>query len=208
MEKVDPSLQTYERVPDYNIKHRPDFLPRRYLSIQEKVNSSKEYEIYYINKLIKEGWYKLESNELILDEKLKGRHFKYRLNGNSLSSAKEGTFRSGGMIIGKNKDQSNEYILYKAYNGCIFPLQISDIQEIYIKDPNVKIEGNKKEKVIKNTVYFKEPTLETKFPVYLVSPATGNNIVVYYAKDNYHKDRFMMTKKYEYAFRTRDWGFE
>ena len=183
-------------------------MPRRYLSIQEKVNSSKEYEIYYINKLIKEGWYKLESNELILDEKLKGRHFKYRLNGNSLSNAKEGTFRSGGMLIGKNKEQSNEYILYKAYNGCIFPLQISDIQEIYVKDPNIRIEGNKKEKVIKNTVYFKEPTTDTKFPVYLVSPATGNNIVVYYAKDNYHKDRFALSKKYEYAFRTRDWGFE
>lgn len=207
MNKGDPSLQLYERVPDFNVKHRSDFIPRRYVSIQEKVNGSKEYEMYYINKLINEGWYKLEKNELILDEKLRGRHFKYRLNGSGLSDAQAGTFRSGGMIIGKNKENNNEYILYKAYNGCIFPLQISDIQEIYIKDPNVKIEGNKREKVVKNTVYFKEPGPPTKFPVYLESPLTGSDIVVYYATDNFKKDRFMMSKKYEYAYRTKDWGF-
>ena len=38
MNKADESLQLYERVPDFNVKHRPDFIPRRYVSIQEKVN--------------------------------------------------------------------------------------------------------------------------------------------------------------------------
>jgi len=208
MEKINSSLQMYERVPDFNVKHRPDFMPRRYLSIQERVNTSPEFETYYINKLISEGWYKLESNSLILDEKLKGRHFKYRLNGTGMSNAKEGTFRSGGMIIGRNAEQRSEHVLYKAYNGCIFPLQISDIQEIYIKDPNSKIEGNRREKVIKNTVYFKEPSEPTKYPVYLKSHLTGEDIVVHYARDAYKKDRFMMSKKFEYAYKTNDWGFE
>lgn len=208
MDKINEGLQLYERVPDFNVKHRPDFIPRRYVSIQEKVNSSKEYESFYINKLINEGWYKLESNNMLLDENLKGRHFKYRLNGTGLSDVGPGTFRSGGMIIGKGKEQNDMYILYKAYNGCMFPLQISDIQEVYIKDPNIRIEGNKKEKRIKNTVYFKEPKGESRYPVYLKSHLTGKDIVVYYARDSYKKDRFMMSKKYEYAYNTGDWGFE
>ena len=98
--------------------------------------------------------------------------------------------------------------MYKAYNGCLFPLQMNDVEEIYVKDPNVKIEGNKKERVIKTTVFFKEPEHETKFPVFLQSRLTGNNIVVHYAKDNYKKERFIASKKYQYAFKTGDWGFE
>ena len=204
MEKADPSLQMYPRIPDYNTRHRPDFNPRRYISIQDRVNSDRDFEIYYINKLITEGWFKLEDNRMILDERMKGRHFKYRLNGKSISKADKGTFRSGGIIIGKNKDDVN-YVIYKAYNGCIFPLQLDVVQEIYVKNPNEKIEGSKKERVIKETVYFNDPGPPTSFPVYLNSPLTGEDVIVYYAKDNYKKDRFMMTKKFEYAFKTGDW---
>ena len=112
-----------------------------------------------------------------------------------------------GIIIGK-KEEADDYVMYKAYNGCLFPLQMNDVEEIYVKDPNVKIEGNKKERVIKTTVFFKEPEHETKFPVFLQSRLTGDNIVVHYAKDNYKKERFIASKKYQYAFKTGDWGFE
>lgn len=204
MEKADLTLQSYTRVPDYSVRHRPDFNPRRYISIQDRVNSDRNFEINYINKLISEGWFIIEDNNMILDERMKGRHFKYRLNGKSISKASPGTFRSGGIIIGKNKDDV-KYVMYKAYNGCIFPLQLDDVQEIYIKDPNVKIEGNKKERVINETVYFNDPGRPTSFAVYLKSPLTGEDIAVYYAKDNYKRDRFMMTKKFEYAYKTGDW---
>ena len=110
-------------------------------------------------------------------------------------------------IIGR-KEESDDYIMYKAYNGCLFPLQMSDVEEIYVKDPNVKIDGNKKERVVKSTVFFKEPEYETRFPVFLQSRLTGDNIVVHYAKDNYKRERFVASKKYQYAFKTGDWGFE
>ena len=116
MNKIDEDLQLYSRLPDPKVKHRPDFVSSRYVSIQDKVNNSKDYEEQYINKLIGEGWYKLSNNTDIFEDVMKGRHFKYRLNGNSLSGASKGTFRSGGIIIGKNNDDPN-YLMYKAYKG-------------------------------------------------------------------------------------------
>jgi hypothetical protein len=207
MDKIRPELQMYDRTPDYNTKHAKGFNPNRYISIQDRVNNDPEFEISYINKLVNEGWFKLEDNRSILKPEMRGRHFKYRLNGRGLSMPEKGTFRSGGIVIGKKED-SEDYIMYKAYNGCLFPLQINDIEEVYVKDPNVKIEGNKKERVINKTVFFKEPEHETKFPVFLKSRFTGDDIVVHYAKDNYKRDRFIASKKYEYAFKTGDWGFE
>ena len=197
----------YDRTPDYNVKHAKGFNPFRYISIQDRVNNDSEFEIAYINKLVAEGWFKLEDNRSILKNEMKGRHFKYRLNGNGLSNPERGTFRSGGIIIGR-KEEADDYIMYKAYNGCLFPLQMNDIEEIYVKDPNVKIDGNRKERVIKTTVFFKEPEHETRFPVFLQSRLTGDNIVVHYAKDNYKRERFVTSKKYQYAFKTGDWGFE
>ena len=206
MEGINEDLQLYERVPDMNMKNNSQYNPSRYVSIQDRVNSDPNYEKKYIEELISEGWYTLNDiNDLFLEE-MKGRHFKYRLNGTGMSGVSKGIFRSGGIIIGKNKENNN-YILYKAYNGCIFPLQISDIQEIYVKDPNSKISGSKKEKVIKGNVYFKHPDVSTKFPVFL-EDKNGKNHVVYYAKDNYYRDRFMMTKKFEYAYKTKNWEFE
>ncbi len=207
MDKIRPELQMYDRTCDYNTKHAKGFNPYKYISIQDRVNKDPAFETAYINKLSSEGWFKLEDNRSILMNEMKGRHFKYRLNGNGLSNPEKGTFRSGGIIIGR-KEEGDEYIMYKAYNGCLFPLQINDIEEVYVKDPNVKIDGNKKERIIKKTVFFKEPEYKTKFPVYLQSKFTGDNIVVHYAKDNYKRDRFVASKKYQYAFKTGDWGFE
>jgi hypothetical protein len=205
MNKIDEDLQLYTRLPDPKVKHRPDFILSRYVSIQDKVNNSKDYEQQYINKVISEGWYKLGNNTHIFEDVMKGRHFKYRLNGNSLSGASKGTFRSGGIVIGKNNDDPN-YLMYKAYNGCLFPLQIKDIQEIYVKDPNIE-KPERANKRISKTVYFKEPNNITSYPVKLVSNLTNEEIVVYYAKDNYSKDRFMNTQKFEYAYKTGDWSF-
>jgi len=203
---IRPELQKYSRECDLYVKHNKFYNPRTYISIQERVNSDPEFEKYYFEKLITEGWNKLEFTESILDPQLKGRHFKYRLNGNGLSEAEKGIFRSGGIIIGMNNN-NKEFILYKAYNGCIFPLQLSDILEIYIKDPNVKSTAIKPQKPINSTVFFKMPDKTTDFPVFLLDPITKIELPVYYARDNTAKDRFMMTKKFNYAFKTKDWAF-
>jgi hypothetical protein len=207
MNGVNEELQLYERVPDPHVKHARGFNNMRYVSIQDRVNSDPEFEAEYIDYLVENGWYRLANNTDILKDELKGRHFKYRLNGKSMSKAEKGTFRSGGMLIGRKNGDEN-FILYKAYNGCMFPLQISDIEVVYMRDPNEKIKGNNKEKHISKTVFFNEPQNATVFPVYLKSPLTGEDTIVYYAKDNYSKDRFMTSKKYNYAYETSDWDFK
>jgi hypothetical protein len=208
MANIRHDLQLYDRTPDYNIKHSREYNPSRYISIQSRVNDDPDYETEYFAKLISEGWFKLEDNRAILKDEVKGRHFKYRLNGNGLSNAEKGTFRSGGIIIGR-KNMDDDYVLYKAYNGCLFPLQMNDVYEIYMKDPNIKIEGKKgKEQIIKGTVWFNEPENETRYPVFLKSKLTGNNIVVHYAPDNWKWKQFQTSKKYIYAVRTSNWGFK
>ena len=204
---MNPNLQKYERKEDINTVHRPDFVKNRYISIQDRVNSDPEFEDKYLDKLISEGWYKLLDNSSILSEEMKGRHFKYRLNGKSLSGAKKGTFRSGGIIIGPTDDSNGKYIMYKAYNGRLFPLQLSDILEIYTKDPSIKIQGSKKEITISSTVFFNRPGGITNFPVYLTSELSGEQIPIYYARDKYSKERFEASKKYQYALKTGDWNF-
>ena len=162
----------------------------------------------YIDKLISEGWYKLQDNRSILSDEMKGRHFKYRLNGKSLSGAQKGTFRSGGIVIGRSdEDTEGKYIMYKAYNGRLFPLQINDILVIYTKDPSIKIEGSKKERTVSKTVFFTRPGGITKFPVFLMSELNGERIPIYYGKDKYAQERFAASKKYQYALKTGDWEF-
>ena len=190
---MNTELQLYERIPDKYIKHSKNFDNLTYLSIQDKVNSDPEFEEYYMNKLINEGLVKLKNNEDILKFP-PGETFKYRLNGNSLPNANEGTFRSGGFLIGK-KENSEEYILYKAFNGCIFSLQIKDIQEVYVKDKN------------KIFIKFNYPEKITNYPVYLQNPITNERVVVYYARSPSAQERFKNSLKYKTALNTLNWGF-
>jgi hypothetical protein len=191
---MDASLQLYERIPDKYIKHKRDFCPHTYLSIQDKVNMDPEFEKEYFEELIKKGWVKLAKTSDILYYP-SGETFKYRLNGNSISKTEEGTFRSGGFIIGKPLD-SNEYILYKAYNGCIFPLQIKDIQDVYVKDIRQK------------TILFNPPNEPTNNPVYLPHPGTGEQIIVYYGKKPKDSKKFTSTQKFQTALKYGNWQFK
>ena len=109
-----------------------------------------------------------------------------------MSGAPEGTFRSGGWLLGRNiedKDNNEKYVMYKGYNGAIFSLQIKDLLEVYVK-------SSKKEIPV-----FKKPDLNftTNYPVYLPYPETGKQTIIYYAKDEYHRTRFMNTVKYKKA---------
>ena len=198
MSEIRSDLQLYPRIPDKKTIHDPRYNPDTYISIQTRVNNSSQFEDKYINKMIQDGWVSLKN---IIDIFLypKGKQFKYRLNGNSLSNNPEGTFRSGGFFLGKNENESDEkksiYFLYKGYNGVIFPLQIKDIQEIYIKIPN------------KDIPTFKKPILITNYIVYLYNKKTKKDEIVYYAKDNTHRNRFMNSMKYKKALATGVWSW-
>lgn len=196
---IREDLQLYPRIPDPNTTHDNRF-NKNYISIQSRVNNDPEFEEKYIQKLISDGWVSLKNIKDILLYP-KGRYFKYRLNGNGLSRAPEGTFRSGGQFMGKNENESDsnseKYILYKAYNGCIFSLQFDDILEIYIKSP------------LKERSVFKKPDPRSKsaFPVYLEDPNTGKEVVVYYGKDKSKQIRFMNSMKYQRARATGNWSW-
>lgn len=191
---MDPSLQLYERIPDKYIKHKEGFTPGNYLSIQDRVNNDPDFEQAYFQDLINKGWVKLANNSDILYYP-PGETFKYRLNGTGISKTEEGTFRSGGFIVGKPLD-SNEYILYKAYNGCIFPLQIKDIQDVYVKD------------IRQQTLIFNRPGEQTNNPVYLPHPETDEPIVVYYGKKPKDSRNFQSTKKFQTALKYGKWKFK
>jgi hypothetical protein len=188
------NLQQYERIPDNLIKHKKNFDPSTYKSIQDRVNNDPEFEQKYFNQLIAEGWVKLKYPENLINY-TPGKLFKYRLNGNSLAKTEAGTFRSGGFFLRKALD-SDDYILYKAYNGCIFPLQIADLLEVYVKDD------------AKEVIKFKLPTNPTKNPVYLPHPITQEPIVVYYAKKPSQAITFQNTIKFKKAQKFKNWTFE
>jgi len=196
-DKIRYDLQMYPHIPDPRTEHDPRFDLKQYVSIQSRVNADPKFEEMYVNKMISDGWVALKNVEdLFLFPR--GRTFKYRLNGDSLSGAPEGTFRSGGWFLGKNADDpqnNHKYILYKAYNGAIFSLQIKDILEIYVKSKSKEIS------------VFKKPASVTKFPVYLPDPNTGVPQAIYYGKDEFQRKRFMSSQKYKRAKEMGIWSW-
>lgn len=192
-------LQLYPRIPDVRTKHDTRYDPNTYISIQSKVNNNESFENMYISKIVSDGWVALKNTKDILLFP-RGRSFKYRLNGESLSGEKEGTFRSGGWLLGRNiedPENNDKYIMYKGYNGAIFSLQIKDLLEVYVK-------SSKKEIPV-----FKKPDInfKTNFPIYLEDPETKKQIIIYYAKDEFNKKRFISSIKYKKAQALGKWSW-
>ena len=77
-------LQMYPHVPDPRTKHDTRYNPDTYISVQTRVNNDANFEKMYISKIIADGWVALKNTQDILLFP-KGRSFKYRLNGDSLS---------------------------------------------------------------------------------------------------------------------------
>jgi hypothetical protein len=190
---MDPNLQLYERIPDQNTTHKTDFNPYTYYSIQDRVNNDTHFQQIYFQQLTQQGWVKLLNNQDILRYP-PGSTFKYKLNGNGLSKATHGTFRSGGFLLPPT--DSDLYINYKAFNGCIFPLQLSDVLEFYVKDPSKEI------------VTFNPPKQPTKHVAYLTHPNTKLPTPVYYANKPKDLKAFTNTNKFKKALRYGNWQFK
>jgi len=104
-------------------------------------------------------------------------------------------------VDGNPYDEPKRYILYKAYNNSCFPVQIEDLEKLYVMKPKVT------EEIVK-MIYFKQPARETNFPVTLIN-AEGEEVIVYYAKDNYGRNVFMNSNKYKRASEDPEiWEFE
>lgn len=193
-------LQLYERVANTKVINDERYNPHTYVSIQSRVNNDSNFEDQYFKKIVADGWVRLKNiSDIFIYPK--GRLFKYRLNGNSMSGADYGTFRSGGWLIGRNDNENdeilfNKYILYKAFNGVIFPLQLKDVLEFYILSPD------------KERSTFKTTFIKTNFPVFLPDPYTGIQTPVYYARDRSNYLRFISSKKYKKALASGKWSWQ
>lgn len=115
-------------------------------------------------------------------------------------------YRSGGWIISvKTLDDENvdrPYILYRPHVAGIGPqsIQLDYIDKFLYLPPNGS--GAKCRKI----ATFVEPTNYSNFPVILKNE-NGDDVVVYYAKDNYKMQRFMNSEKMKRALKY-GWKFK
>ncbi len=103
---------------------------------------------------------------------------------------------------GKKFKRPKLYIIYKAYNNSPFCVQLEDIDQLYVMKPKMD------NVIIEKPYYLKKPKIRTNFPV-RIDDEDGYEVVVYYAKDNFDRDRFKSTRKYKNAAENPErWLFE
>jgi len=145
-----------------------------------RINKDKNLVQEKIEKLLNDGATKIENPDYkkmsSLYDKIGKRLFISYIT-------KDGQYRSGGFLTG-----ISEYYFVvlggQINNKISFSVQYSNVKELYAK----QIQSHQSTTPIK-PIKTKKP--KTKFPVKI------NNIVVYYAKDNYDRRRFKQTNKYK-----------
>jgi len=104
-------------------------------------------------------------------------------------------------VDGNEFTRPKKYVLYKSYNNACFPVQVEDVRLFYILQKKVEV-------VIEKMIYFRKPVKQTKFPVTLIN-SEREEIVVYYARDNFNKKLFESSMKFLRAQEDPDgWQFE
>jgi hypothetical protein len=174
------------------------------LSIQDSINCNNgKIDINkmndYIDGLIQTGW-----NELPLQKK----YFNLLKPGMHIKFIHNDKFRSGGFIskaeVGDNGLFYISIVCYGKEEGFSVQLEawINDgsLQHVYFKPLKKKKEQEP------DVILFKAPTDETNFPVYLKNK-NEKEILVYFARDNYDKKKFLNTRKYKKALETKNWNF-
>lgn len=123
---------------------------------------------------------------------------------------KDNKWRSGGWLIrteiseedinGEPFDEPKLYVLYKSFNNAVFPVQVDDVEQFFTRYGKASI-------IVKKMITFKNPQKKTNFPVYL-KDEDEYDIVVYYARDEDGRRKFMKTEKYKKALENSDsWVF-
>jgi hypothetical protein len=179
-----------------------------------------------LNFMSKNGWVILKNNEIedydfkardlikyVTNDKPEDggiRNITYQNTGESdtvVYGSSANKFRSGGWIIAKDGqviegDKGKKYIMYKPHNLSQppIPIQLENIKELYVFSAD-QLEELKSTRPVK----FNKPGKVTNYPVYLLDK-NGEKVVVYYAKDNSKKTKFINTKKFERA-QKNGWEF-
>ena len=178
---------------------------KSYLSIQKIINcgpnntiNTKELE-KYLEKIKAKGFKKIELSELNL----------IKLGSRIAYITKDNKWRSGGFLVSvslstttydNQKTKPQIYFEYRAFNNALFSAQLIDISQIWIKE-----HGHKKV-VEKKAVIYAKPTEKTYYPV-VVKDDFDEDVIIYYARDNFIKDRFINSKKFEKIL-DNGWSFE
>ena len=199
-----------------HVMPRETNMPANYISIQKSINCNNGFineDILgvYLEKLKDRGFYAVDPDNF--DKGL------INVGDRMAYITKDNVWRSGGFLVdikysytkyGEEEDQDETnttdrerkpYILYKAFNHALFSLQPEDVKVFWVK--------RKREQNARRTPLqlpkFTIPSLETNYPVFLMNN-DGNYVVVYYAKDNYSRNRFMTSEKFKRA-QTEGWIF-
>jgi hypothetical protein len=103
---------------------------------------------------------------------------------------------------GKPFKKPKKYVLYKSYNNACFPVQVEDVETFYVMTAKLP------DLVVTKMITFKKPTKKTNFPV-KIDDADGIEVVVYYARDEFNRKKFMASNKYKMAKEDPEgWEFE
>lgn len=110
-------------------------------------------------------------------------------------------FRSGGILLSQNynPETQEKYILFKGFNQSVISLQVINLELIFYRSKDKKEGQEKKEKIY----VFKLGPTETKFPVTLSKD--GQDVIVYYAKDNSKRTRYMSTQRFKDVSKSGKW---
>lgn len=125
-------------------------------------------------------------------------------------------FRTGGFFLkffdaDDDSDLTDSYILYLSHKpGVNSTIQLGSLYKLYIREKNKKLKIEKKgikkepkpkrEVKVSKKVQYRMPIEETDYPVFM-KDSNGKDVVVYYAKDNYNRGRFMESSKYKKAIK-------
>lgn len=193
--------------------------PSGYVSIQSKINTGPDGTVN-IKELVKY----LEKSKFHKIDHTKKEHLLSMDPGCRVAYiTKENKWRSGGFFICLNKSNNPnssrrtksstgiDFILYKAFSNGVYSLQIEDIASLYvtIKGKKKATHSTKKEKESRrrNCAVFNPLGPKTNFPV-LLKDFYGNDVVVYYARSEYARKRFMDTDKFNTAREKGNWVVE
>lgn len=165
----------------------------------------------------KEGWFELTLDEIILINP--GDRIRYTTNDNSpdpksslrvaendkyptaFLEAPRRKFRTGGWCISIHPEE--RYILYKPHapGACPQSIQYDFVDRLFYLP-----RGGEASKGKRKPIKFKRPTNVTNFPV-MIEDKNGEQVPVYYGKDNYARRKFMETERFKIA-QESGWSFK
>ncbi len=179
-----------------------------YRSFQKIINSdngqiNEDLLQDHIDMILNKGWEEIPvSFELLI----KGNQIRYTTyNKDEETGPKKHLFRTGGWVTAIDEENDPpEWMAYMSHTKSTWSVQLDDLQRLFVyRKPKTTTQKEPKTKV-QSIVIFKQPGDETNFNVHLPD---SNGVLqrVYSGKDNYAKDRFKNSKKFQ---RAKEIGWE